>query len=47
MQSLSSNSAQVGQRFTMHNVHSQDNDIHDAVIYGHVAAVTPSRETPQ
>jgi hypothetical protein len=38
-QSLDSGSAQVGQRFTMHNVHSQDNNIHDAVIYGHVAQV--------
>jgi hypothetical protein len=37
--SLDSGSAQVGERFTMHNVHSQDNDIHDAVIYGHVARV--------
>jgi hypothetical protein len=38
-QSLDSGSAQVGERFVMHNVHSQDNDIHDAVIYGHVAEV--------
>ncbi|HTJ26296.1 MAG TPA: glycine zipper domain-containing protein [Candidatus Limnocylindria bacterium] len=38
-QSLDSGSAQVGQRFTMHDVHSQDNNIHNAVIYGHVAQV--------
>lgn len=38
-QNLSSNNVQVGQRFTMHNVHSQSNDLHDAVIYGHVAEV--------
>jgi hypothetical protein len=38
-QSIDSGNAQVGQRFTMHNVHSQDNNIHDAVIYGHVATV--------
>ncbi len=43
-QSLSSNNAQVGQRFTMHNVHSQDNNIHDAIIYGHVASVTPASQ---
>lgn len=38
-QTLDSSNVQVGQRFTMHNVHTQDNDIHDAVIYGHVADV--------
>lgn len=38
-QAIDSGNAQVGQRFTMHNVHSQDNNIHDAVIYGHVADV--------
>lgn len=38
-QSLDSGSVQVGQRFTMHNVHSQDNNISNAVIYGHVADV--------
>lgn len=38
-QPIDSANAQVGQRFTMHNVHSQDNNIHDAVIYGHVAQV--------
>jgi hypothetical protein len=38
-QTLDSSTVQVGQRFTMHNVHSQDNNIHDAVIYGHVADV--------
>jgi hypothetical protein len=39
-QSLNSGSAQVGQRFTMSNVHSQDNNINGATIYGHVASVT-------
>ena len=38
-QSLSSNHAQVGQRFTMSNVHSQNNNIHDATLYGHVVSV--------
>ena len=38
-QSLDSKSAQVGQRFTMSGVHSQDNNIHDATIYGHVCDV--------
>ncbi|HYZ15819.1 MAG TPA: hypothetical protein VE591_05435 [Candidatus Acidoferrum sp.] len=38
-QSLDSGSVQVGQRFTMHNVHTQDNNINNAVIYGHVADV--------
>ncbi len=38
-QSLSSKDVQVGQRFTMSNVHSQDNNINGATIYGHVADV--------
>jgi len=38
-QSLDSKSAQIGQRFTMCSVHSQDNDINGAVIYGHVLDV--------
>lgn len=38
-QSLDSGSAQVGQRFTMSNVHSQDNNINGATIYGHVCDV--------
>ena len=37
--SLSSKDAQVGQSFTMSNVHSADNNITGAVIYGHVASV--------
>jgi hypothetical protein len=35
-QNLSSNNVVVGQRFTMSNVHSQDNNVTGAVIYGHV-----------
>jgi len=38
-QSIDSKSAQVGQRFTMSNVHSQSNNINGATIYGHVASV--------
>lgn len=38
-QPIGSKDAQVGQRFTMSHVHDQSNDIHDAVIYGHVAQV--------
>ena len=38
-QSLSSSNAQVGERFTMSNVHSQSNDIHGATLYGHITAV--------
>jgi hypothetical protein len=38
-QSLNSASAQVGQRFTMSQVHSQDNNINGATIYGHVCDV--------
>jgi len=36
---LSSNHAQVGQPFTISNVHSSNNDINGATIYGHVASV--------
>jgi hypothetical protein len=39
-QSISSSNAQVGERFTMSNVHSQSNDIHGATLYGHVSSVT-------
>lgn len=38
-QNLSSKDVVVGQRFTMSNVHSQDNNINGATIYGHVADV--------
>jgi hypothetical protein len=38
-QELNSKSAVVGQRFTMSNVHSQDNNINGATIYGHVEEV--------
>ena len=38
-QSLDSKSVQVGQRFTMSDVHTQDNDINGATIYGHVSDV--------
>ncbi|MEA2664303.1 MAG: hypothetical protein QOI11_1247 [Candidatus Eremiobacteraeota bacterium] len=38
-QNLDSKSAQVGQQFTMSNVHSQDNNIVGATIYGHVSEV--------
>ena len=38
-QSLDSGSAQVGQQFTMSNVHSGDNNITGATLYGHVIAV--------
>lgn len=38
-QNLDSGSAQLGQRFTMSNVHSQDNDINGGTIYGHVCDV--------
>jgi hypothetical protein len=46
-QSLDSKGAQVGQRFTMSNVHSQDNNINNARIYGHVCDVrTAGQGTP-
>ncbi len=38
-QSLDSKSVQVGQRFTISDVHTQDNDINGATIYGHVSDV--------
>ncbi len=38
-QSLDSGSVQVGQSFTMSNVHSNDNDINGATLYGHVCDV--------
>lgn len=38
-QSLNSKDVQVGQRFTMSNVHSQDNNINGGTIYGHVADI--------
>ncbi|HZX68625.1 MAG TPA: hypothetical protein VFE70_07055 [Candidatus Elarobacter sp.] len=38
-QNIDSKSAVVGQRFTMSNVHSQDNNINGATIYGHVDEV--------
>ncbi len=38
-QSLDSKSVQVGQRFTISDVHSQDNNINGGVIYGHVSDV--------
>jgi hypothetical protein len=38
-QSLSSKDAVVGQRLTISNVHSQDNNITGATIYGHVDSV--------
>ncbi|MEA2721616.1 MAG: hypothetical protein QOJ39_3480 [Candidatus Eremiobacteraeota bacterium] len=41
-QSLDSKSAVVGQRFTMSNVHSLDNNINGATIYGHVDSVRPA-----
>src|ERR1700730_7391305 len=46
-QSIDSKGAQVGQRFTMSNVHSQDNNINNAKIYGHVCDVqTAGQGTP-
>jgi len=38
-QSLDSGSVQVGQPFTMSNVHSADYNINGATLYGHVLAV--------
>jgi hypothetical protein len=35
-QTLNSKDVQIGQRVTISNVHSQDNNINGAVIYGHV-----------
>ena len=39
-ESLSAPGAQVGQAFTMSNVHSQDRNINGATLYGHVASVS-------
>ena len=45
--SLNSKDAQVGQTFTMSDVHSADNNITGAVVYGHVASVQrASQGTP-
>ena len=41
-QSISSKDAVVGQRVTISNVHSQDNNITGAIIYGHVDDVQPA-----
>jgi len=41
-QTLSSKDAQVGQPFTVSNVHSLDYKVSGATIYGHVAAVQPA-----
>jgi protein tyrosine phosphatase (PTP) superfamily phosphohydrolase (DUF442 family) len=38
-QNLSSNHAQVGQTFTLSDVHSSNHDVNGATIYGHVAKV--------
>jgi len=38
-QPVDSKNAVVGQRFTMSNVHSQDNNINGATLYGHVCDV--------
>ncbi len=38
-QSIDSKSVEVGQRFTMSDVHSQDNNINGGTIYGHVSDV--------
>ena len=43
-QSISSATAQVGQSFTMSDVHSQSRDIHGATIYGHVASVSKASQ---
>ena len=38
-QNIDSKNAVVGQRFTMSNVHSQDNNINGGTMYGHVCDV--------
>lgn len=43
-QSVDSKSAVNGQRFTMSNVHSQDNNINGATLYGHVCDVQPASQ---
>ncbi len=46
-QSIDSGNAVVGQPFTISNVHSQDRNIHDGTIYGHVAdVVKPGQGRP-
>ena len=37
--SYSSKSAQVGQTFTLSNVHSSNHDVNGATVYGHIAKV--------
>ena len=39
-QSLNSKDAQVGETFTMSNVHTTNYDVNNAKVYGHVASVT-------
>jgi hypothetical protein len=41
-QNVSSKDAVVGQRITISNVHSQDNNVTGAIIYGHVDDVQPA-----
>ncbi len=41
-QNISSKDAVVGQRITISNVHSQDNNVTGATIYGHVDDVQPA-----
>ena len=41
-QQIDSKSAVVGQRITISNVHSQDNNINGATIFGHVDDVRPA-----
>ena len=36
---LSSNHAQVGETFTLSNVHSSNHDVNGATVYGHVSKV--------
>jgi hypothetical protein len=43
-QALDSSKVQVGQAFTMSDVHSQSRDIHGATLYGHVADVRPASQ---
>ena len=38
-QSFNSKSAQVGQTFTLTNVHSNNHDVNGGIVYGHVANV--------
>ncbi len=45
-QSIGSKDAVVGQRVTISNVHSQDNNITGATIYGHVDSVQAGRPRP-